>query len=395
MADNPYSDLLPEQDDNPYSDLVPGTPIEAHENFLQKAIKANRVNDNPIAPTGMLPTNGQEALDIGRSAINMNTPSGWMGPMATGASLMDGKPSGLQMPNQIQQMLQPQTQFGKVFNEQAKEAPMAALALEGIPALIGGASKGLNALFNPGSVSKDIESTKGSIKDLIRLGPGKVKQGVGDIFNQFQSEFGDRLKNIPDDLEHAVTNDNFADVMEKTANELGATDIAGSPGNRAMQHAQVFRQTPRAYGASDIQAQTKQILNSLPDTMSKAKFYNHFTEMLSQMVPELSNLKSEYAPVYDIAKQSKNISKSSLALAASGQIGPEELGNMTQAQQMMGDEPNIVEQTVNAGDKLRSQQNDLQKIMGRQNTAKGILKKGALGVGLEELMRHLFFKSPQ
>ena len=47
MADNPYEDLLPNQNkSNPYSDLLPGSTIPSHENFIQNAIR-NTLSNTP------------------------------------------------------------------------------------------------------------------------------------------------------------------------------------------------------------------------------------------------------------------------------------------------------------------------------------------------------------
>ena len=157
-----------------------------------------------------------------------------------------------------------------------------------------------------------------------------------------------------------------------------------------MMMAQEIRSNPRSFYPQDIQAQTKQILNSFgSDMLSKAKFYNNITDTLSREVPELANIKAEYAPVYDIAKKSKVINKGNLGRVGSDKIGPEQLGQMAEAEQMLGSEPNIVEQTSASGKKLKSQENDLQKIMGRQKAAKGLVGSAGKILLIEELIRNL------
>lgn len=370
-------------------DFIPDddfVPDNEPENLLQKAIKANRTSSgNPIGIAGILPTNMAETRDIGRAGFQaLGAPSGWMGPMASA--------SGHGSIKTPESLTKPETEFGKNINMQAAIAPWASLGLEGATA----GAKGIHNFFSTGDLPQQIENTKGKIKDIVKLGPEKAKKAVSDIFYNFQEEFGRRLN----DLQGFLHNGHYADALSRTAEELGATDVVGSPGHRASQMAEAFRGmnegNGRLFTPEEIQAQTKQVLNSL-DPLSKAKFYDHFTTILADEFPEMASLKSEYAPVYDIAKQSKRINSGTLNQVATGNIGPEQLSHMTQAQQMMGDQPNIVEQADSAGRKLNQQENELDKIIGRQKTLKGIAKtvgKGALlgagGGGIYELIHHLF-----
>ena len=343
--------------------------IQKSGNVLQNAINSSRINNLPITGTGMLPSNLPEIRDIGRAAFNSQVPEGWMGPMATGSSFTDKRPQNIELPDEINKMMVPETQYGKNLEVAAKIAPLATLGLEA-------GTQGINKLFNPSQFNPEIENIKGSIQskegelqDLIKFGPEKVKSRVGDIFNEFQKEFGDRLSSI----KGGITNNHVADALDNTAEDLGASHIQGSPGNKAKQMAGHFRRlstenSDRFFSPKEIQAQTKQILNSFGgDTLAKAKFYSHFTDVLSNELPELSNLKSEYSPVYDIANQSKRITSGSLGRVVSGKAGPQELGEMAQAQQMMNDKPNVVEQASAGNLELQNKNNQLQELIGKQS----------------------------
>lgn len=358
-----------------YSDIKLGG-VENTNNFLKRAIDSNRIGSLPLTGLGMIPSTGSEALDAGKVAIrNTINPLGDTGPIGFGANLVDQKGTNLindpSLKSNIEEGLTPETPYGKSLDSGMKIAPWAMLGLEGASA----GAKGIGKFLSKGNLPEEINTTKSSIQDIIKMGPGKVKSRVGDIFNEFQSEFGKRLESI----NSKMTSDSFSKVLESTANDLGGSDIPGSIGNRVSMMAKEIKGTPRSFDPKEIQIQAKTIMDSLgANTMAKAKFYNNFTNVLSDEVPELASLKSQYAPVFDIAKQSKKINSGALRDVASDKIGPEQLGEVTQAQQMMGDNPNIVEQAYAGGAKLRSQQNELQKIIGRQKTAK-IAGAGALG----------------
>lgn len=382
--DPEFLKLSPDQQDKIVMDLAQEKlgAVPSTENFLQKAIQQNRQAGMPFG--SFTPKDGQEAMDLGRVGIrNLINPTGDFGMVGLGANMADKAMGGTSefsaklKKDKVDEALIPQTQYGKNLDFSAKVAPLAMFGLEGAT----GAAKGIKNFFSAGELPQEIEATKAGIQDIIHTGPKKVKARVGQIFDESQANFGERISNIPGGFNAQMTSAHFAEALEGAANEMGATNIPGSQGNRLMQMAGEMRNNPRTFYPDEIQAQTKQILNSFGgDTLSKAKFYNHFTGVLSREVPELASIKSEYAPTYDVARQAKVINKGNLSRVASDRIGPEQLGEMAQAQQMLGDEPNIVEQASASGRKLKQQQNQLQKIISRQKAAK-IIRAGALGAG--------------
>lgn len=394
MADeNPYLSLSSDQEENPYMSAMQ-SPLPNHENFLQKAIRQYRGSDQmPSAGIGMLPTTGQEAQDVGGVAMrNFFDPGTHMLPINMGANMSDpaGSFKNQLGDQQLQDTFAPKTQYGKNLDFAAKASGPAMLGLDGVSA----AGRGIKSFFSVGDLPKEIESTKGTIHDIINTGPQKVKQRVGDIFKDAQADFGERMGNMPGGFDSQLTTDHFYEALKRTADELGGASIPGSKGHAAMSMAEQLKQNPRSFYPKDIQAQAKSIMDNFGgDTLSKAKFYNHFTDILAQEAPELASIKSDYAPVFDIAKQSKQINKGTLKQVASDKIGPEQLGEMVQAQQMMGDEPNIIEQLSGAGKKLKDQQGQLQKIVGRQKAGKKAAIRIGSAVGIEELLRHLFKSS--
>lgn len=391
--DPEFLKLSPDQQDKIVMDLAQEklSTVPNTENFLQKSIQMSRQAGMPFG--SFTPKTGQEAMDLGKVGIrNLINPTGDFGMVGLGANIADKAMGGMadfsaKINNgKVDEALTPETSYGKNLDLAAKIAPLAMLGLEGAT----GAAKGIKSFLSVGTLPNEIETTKAGIQDIIHTGPSKVKARVGQIFDETQADFGNRISNIPGGFNAQMTSSHFAEALEGAANEMGAVNVPGSQGNRLMQMAQDMTNNPRTFYPDEIQAQTKKILNSFGgDTLSKAKFYNHFSSILSREVPELASLKSEYAPTYNIAKQSKVINKGNLGRVASDKIGPEQLGEMTQAQQMLGDEPNIVEQASASGRKLKGQQNQLQKIIKRQKAAK-IIGAGALGGGGFELGKALF-----
>lgn len=358
--------------DNEYMQFMPTNKPEAHENFLQKAIKQ-----------GGSFFRGMRDVESG----GMNK----LGNMAG-----DAFSNKFISPHFSPEVNAKADKMVNSVMQEPENEPVAYGVGGAIPIAhaVGSIGKGIGKFFSKGDLPEKIEMTKNSIRNIVEEGPSKVKSQVGKIFDEFQTEFGNRIKNI----KGGITNNHLAEALDKTAQDIGAHHISGSPGNKASQLAEHFKgmstaNADRFFTPDEIQAQAKQILNSFgKDTMAKAKFYNNFTDVLSREVPELANLKSEYAPVYDIAKESKVINSGNLRKVSNGNIGSERFGRMAQAQQMMNDSPNVVEEADALGRTLSEQKGQLNKILERQRTAKDIAKKAGIGIGIEEIIRNLMNK---
>lgn len=348
------------------------------ENLLQRVIKSQRMGPfGGTSITAAVPTTGQEAIDLGKVGIRQIVPD-QSGPVGIGAK-MAGVKGDINLPA-------PETEYGKNLENSANIAQL--LHLGGAAGSI--AKNGISKFFSKGNLPKEVEATKGSIQDIIHNGPRKVKDGISDIFNDSQKEFGKRIENIPGNFNAQMTSDHFYEALENTAMKLGNSKVAGSSGDFIMKLAQEIKNNPNTFYPKDIQAMTKSIMDKLPGTQLKSEFYSNFMNVLEREVPQLASLKHEYAPVYDIAKRSKIINKGNLARVASDRIGPEQLGEMAQAQQMMNDSPNVVEQAYASGKKLRGQQNDLQKIIERQGMLRRGVKRaawGGAGYGIYNLLK--------
>ena len=375
-------DFIPDGASQTEDDFQPDTPdmqgkIEPHENVLQRVIKNSRIG--PIGGTSIaaaLPASGQEAMDLAKVAgrtipgfFGVNTRGGSISPATQGPAGIGMNMAGIKEAKPL--ISEPETPYGKNMEAAADIAPWAAM---GMGAATSGA-KGINRLFSKGSLPQEVETAKGSMQDLVKLGPEKVKGRVSDIFNEFQNHFGKEIEKVNGFLHSG----HFEEALRNTADDLGAVDVPGSPGYNVAKLADSFKDKTRLFTAPEIQAQTKELMKSF-DHLTKSKFYNHFTQILSKEFPELSNLKASYAPVYDIANKSKFINSGRLGRAASGKMGPEELGRMAEAEQMLGDEPGVVSKTVEASDALNDKQNQLQKIIGRRNALGSIGKTFARGI---------------
>lgn len=344
--------------ENPYLEVgeIPKT-----ENLLQKAI---RISTKPFGMT-LIPSSMEEVKDIPRIALNFASKEKipLTETQAPGAFLAE-KIGGI-----TNLGTEPKTDYGRNAEKAIEIAPF-----------IGGgisAAKGIKKFLSSGDLPQKIQQVKGSIYDLVKKTPEEVKGKVGTLFNEFRREFGARLSTMRWNL----NNSHFAEALQSTADELGTARIAGTDGQKIASLAEQFRNGGfQNYNPTEVQALTGKLLGNM-DSLSQAKFYRNFMNVLERQDPAFAQLKRDYAPVFDIAKNSKRLKSSAIRDVASDKIGPESLADVAESEQMLypqGGGP--VEKASAKGEELRTLTSKLDKIFKRQETAKKVGKYTAGGV---------------
>lgn len=319
------------------------------ENFLQRAIKNSRiVNFGGTSITAALPTSGEEAMDLGKVGIRQIIPES-PGMVGFGAQMVDKRPGGVSLPA-------PETQYGKNMENSANIAQGLHLGGAMVPAI----GKGIKNIIKPFQSAP----VKRGIEDLIFQGSNKVKSGVDDLFKSYNAEFGQKL----DALESSMTTDDFADIVTKTADEIGEFEPTR---NVLLTHLEnIIKNSSRNMSARQVQSAMKSMIRSAGDNRAKAILHKNFLEKIPESVPGLKELKASHAPVYEAAKGAKTLGKGLMRKVASGKIGPEELASAKEAQSRLG---------LDVLGPIEKEGNKLQQIIRNKKIAQAI---GALtGVG--------------
>jgi hypothetical protein len=342
-------------DENPYMevDTIPKT-----ENLLQKAIRQSRIGQlGATSPVGMLPTTGQEAMDIAKVGIRQLIPES-PGFVGVGANIVDPRPSKIELPA-------PETQYGKNLETSANVAQATHLA----SSLGSSAGRGIESFvnkFRTGPVKQNIE-------DLIFNGSKQVDSSLENMFREYNSKFGKSLEG----LNSKMTSGDFADVVSSAADEIGnynksnelLTDELGD----------LLKEGDKTYTPQEVQAKSKRILQMLgKDNRAKAVFYKHFMDKLPEAVPGLKELKEAHAPIYQIANEAKSLGKGSLRKAARGNMGPDELNSLKEAQKKLG---------IDVITPLEEKGNELKKIIMRKKIGKAGLALTGAGAGLISIIK--------
>lgn len=234
------------------------------------------------------------------------------------------------------------------------------------PKTVGGKIAGVVGNIAGGSIIPGIGIAKGAssalrttpvkqgIEDLIFKGSNQVDQGVDDIFKVFNQRFGEGI----DQLSSTMTTDNFADLVTRTAQEIG--EFHPSRNILLSQLENIIKNSSREMSPRDVQNAFKTISRSLGDNRSKAILNKNYLELIDQTVPGLREIKAAHAPVYEAAKGAKNLGKGTLRKIANKKIGPEELGVAKESQSRLG---------IDIIGPLEKQGNKLEKIIRNKKIA--------------------------
>lgn len=357
--------------------------IPKTENLLQRVIKSSRMG--PMGGTSIvaaLPSSGEEAVDLAKVAgrqipmtrgqeVGIHT----MGPFGVGVNMAGTKKLDPIIP-------EPTSDYGKTLETEADIAQWIPLG----SSVVGGATSGIKNFFSKGDLPQKIQQVKGSIYDLIKKTPENVKGKVGTLFNEFRKEFGARLSTMKWNL----NNSHFEEALQKTADELGTSRIQGTDGATIASLAEQFRNGGyKTYDPTEVQALTGKLLGNM-DSLAQAKFYRNFMDVLERQDPAFAQLKRDYAPVFDIAKNSKRLKSGAIRDVASDKIGPESLADVAESEQMLYPEGGgPVEKASAKGDELRTLTSKLEKIEGRRKGLGKFIKASPYvggGLGLTWLL---------
>lgn len=336
-----------------YNDVASNS-LPNPENFLQKAIKNSRIgNFGGTSITAALPADGAEAMDLGKVGIRQIIPDE-AGLVGMGAK-MAGVKGDIKLPA-------PETQYGKNLENSANIAQVAHLG----GSLASSAGEGIQGLINKFRTTP----TKQAIEDLIFQGGNKVKGAVGEMFKSSNAKFGEGIKNI----ESTMTADDFADIVAKTADELGTYDKSSQTLTREFES--LINEGDKPYNVQDIQSKSKRVKQLLVnDERAKAIFNKHFLDKLPEGAPGLAELKAEHAPIYKTAQESKKLNTGAMRKLSKGNMGPQELSSLKETQSKLG---------VDVLGPIEQKGNELQKIIKRQKIAKwslGLTSAGGTVLG--------------
>src|SRR3990167_1225789 len=194
-------------------------------------------------------------------------------------------------------------------------------------------------------------------------------------------------------LQSTLADEDLANILTKAAREHGAELIEGTPGHGLMQldrkfglKAQpeegVIQTVVKKYSPTEVQALVKRITGSLPTSRSKAIFYKHLLDQIQSSVPGLAELKSAYAPIYNVAKQAAKVTKGAVKRTVSGvkKISPAEVSALEAAEKPLGT------QFVQKAKGLR-EKNRIQELALKQRQSKIGKKMDATERQLESLKK--------
>lgn len=214
-------------------------------------------------------------------------------------------------------------------------------------------------------------------KETAYVGSKAIKEQVAGRFKDAGQRFGEEFSK----LESRMGDEDLTKVIKNAANDIGAPDVPGTPGNQLMSMGKKY--TPKAqegviqtqskiYTKEEVQSITKEILEFLPDDRSKAIFHKHLIDALPESVPGLKELKASHAPTYKIAKESKFLKESNLNQIASGKAPASKVDDLSKYAERLGS--SHVERA-----KKVAQQNKLEEMMLEQAGSKAKRKLDAKG----------------
>ena len=359
------------------------------ENFLQSIIKSAR---GPMglasSPMGMLPSSGQEAMDIGKvglgNTLGMINPFGSsISPMSMGANMADQRGSIIGVP-QIEEAMKPQTEYGQGLDLSAKAAMLASpFALN--PGLggqmLGSAKKGIGGitdLFNLGKANRGLSGE-------VRKGALSAEGALGKMGQAASEEMGASLQTIEDTGRDASHIRGLLDKVATFLDEGGST--FGNPNSAAGQVLQLKEGLPVTGNFTGPQLQAKYV--EIKDALGKIgpagkKAQHAFSEAFKDLIPdELKSAREAFSSYHAKAKAAEPLTRhGTLNKIGKKTMDDELLAELEKASKQVPGLENLISKITGAGQKVRN-----------VKTARTVGKWGA-GVGagiplLRSLMRGL------
>lgn len=403
IDDDPYMAV---DDTDPYMevDTIPNT-----ENLLQKAIRQSRSAGMPMG--SFMPTSREEVSDAFKVGIRQIIPDN-PGLVGMGANIVD--------PGRDISLPAPETDYGRGLEAAGNTAQLLHLGGAGVSAL----KKPVGSLiskFRTGPIKEKIKSVEDLISNSKQAEMGFKEEaekvsyvGSKSIKDQISGRFRDankRFGEVFSQLESRMGDEDLAKVIKRAADDIGAPDVPGTPGNAMLNQIKkygpqakdgVVNMEPRIYNKEELQAVTREILDSLPNERSKTIFHKHLIDALPENIPGLKELKSSHSPIYRIAKESKSLSKSAIKRVASGRASDPEVEDLSRIAERLGTSHLERAKKVSSKNKLQKMiteqgesklpglERDLAKTTGRKNWAIGT---GTSIVGLPligGLLKNLF-----
>lgn len=354
-------------------------------NFLQNLIAQNRVGSpsQGLATTGvgMLPMNQQEWMDIGRVVGRNILPSDITSPFMNLGLKMSGSPEvGIQYPPEMNQALNPTTQYGKNLDTSTKIGAGVNLAADIVPLI----TSPITAPFSKGNLPELEKGLSQKLSDIIKMGPKEMEERANNIRNNAIENFETGKYSVPNT--ENLTHREFSDALLNAAMDHGGTNIPGSAGETLLNYSKQFSEGgSKLLKAPEIQDWINKINDDLGyNTAAKDAMATQVNSAIENRMPTFDDVRSRYAKDIGRSEGAKLFSSSNISRASSGKMGTQELLNMKNAQSELGS-PDIIGEGQNTFEKLSKTKNDLQKIISRQKNLKKIGAIAASGLGIREL----------
>ena len=237
-------------------------------------------------------------------------------------------------------------------------------------------------------------------RGIAKEGGRTVKSSVHEFFKKKNVEFGESFSK----LDSKMTAKDIEDVLSSAASEIGAGDIPGSPAFNLLQNKGRYgvkksskistitgekAEIVKKYSKEQVQAITKAVRDSVGDERAKAIFNKHLLDKLSDAVPGLKELKASHAPIYKIARESKEVNQSSIGLVARGNIPATEVRRLSGIEKKIGS--NFIEKAIQHQRKTGYQRRKLASRRGseQRNIDKEILRREQLKQEIDKLQGNI------
>lgn len=309
-----FVDLVGQKIDAMASD--PGLPSDVRKpevalNPAQKIIQGARAGSIPLTPTGAIPMNAGEAMDIPRVALNQFQ-TGVNGlPISIGARMSDPVAGFRSRVNEeaYQKMITPQTPYGRTINAQATAGQLVVPAIE-LAGLAKDALAGSRAVKSIGETAGDLFNSEKRI-DLMKKFRSSIFQAKSNAVDAFGKEIASQeAKALAKDPNHAI------DLTEAISNLKNEAEIEPKIKTFINSVPELKQLMADGADASKIGLRTLQDLQNkiqarLPAGVFKnwnhplgsvSDFINDLKAAKIQSFPEMSVANEKYAPIAEAFK---------------------------------------------------------------------------------------------
>jgi len=336
-SSNPYEKL----EDDPYNQLVTGQIPKTEELLTNAVTNANKKNPLPFFSMSDLPQVAfqglqgplanapQNVIENPQTAAISGLPgtqfkAGAMLPTMIG-SMFGGKAVN---PEQEAEFLEPKSTGGKI-------AGIAANIIGGSVLPAKSLGRGITSLFGEKAARKGLE-------EVAYSGAKSAKDIMKRVLDEETTRFGRELDEIGGSMDYRT----LANSLRQTAHRLGVGSIESHP--LLKEARRIDELGGGLMSGRTIQAELKNIMSKLTDTVERSEFYRNVVESLPD---SLRALKESYAPVFNVLEKGKKLTKTALKRAGQN-MGESELSDLAEAEQTL--DLNLLQKAIRSGKKISS-----------------------------------------